>query len=229
MSPVELHAEDQYAVVRPDLTLAELEGFLAASLLPSGRRLHYRAPALPVPVGDWALAGGVGILGAPPARADVLGLAYAGPGGTVVEAGGRVVKNVSGYDLVRLVVGSDPALERGLRLERLTLRLRPAPEVSERDRPVTGRELDAAWRELRAAGAAYAVAFERSGGWVLRATWWGAAPAWGEPVTEAVPAGAPLRDALGAFPREPRAEGELERRLRQAVAGDGGASGPRLP
>lgn len=229
MSPVELHAEDQYAVVRPDVTLAALEDFLAASLLPSGLRLHYRAPALPVTAGDWVLAGGVGILGAPPVRADVLGLAYAGPGGAVVEAGGRVVKNVSGYDLVRLLVGSDPALERGLRLERLTLRLRPAPELSERDRPVTEPEPGGVWRELRGAGAAYALAFCKDGGWILRATWWGQAPAWGEPAVGPVPAGAPLRDALGRFPREPRAEGELERRLRAAIAGDPDVLPPRLP
>ncbi|WP_432215037.1 FAD-binding oxidoreductase, partial [Salmonella enterica] len=45
--------------------------------------------------------------------------------GRVLDLGGKVVTNVAGYDLVRLVVGSRGTL--GL-ITRLHLRLRPIPE-----------------------------------------------------------------------------------------------------
>ena len=48
--------------------------------------------------------------------------------GRVLDLGGRVVKNVAGYDLVRLATGSRGTL--GL-ITRLHLRLRPLPEHDE--------------------------------------------------------------------------------------------------
>ena len=205
----EIHAQDQYAVAPADATLAGL-----AAALPAG--LAVRAPLLDLSVGDWVRAGGVGLLAAPPARQDVLGLSYRARDGGLVEAGGRVVKNVSGYDLVRLVVGSDPALERALPLETVTLRLRPLPRVARREAPVAEAALPAAFEALRALGAAYALAFD-AGGWRLRAEWWGDTPAWGEPADAPVPAGVPLRDALGAFPRPRPARTPLEARVLEAM------------
>ncbi|HEX7119905.1 MAG TPA: FAD-binding oxidoreductase [Longimicrobiales bacterium] len=58
-------------------------------------------------------------------RDHVLGLRLVTGDGRILDLGGRVVKNVAGYDLVRLVVGSRGTL--GL-ITRLHLRLRPAPE-----------------------------------------------------------------------------------------------------
>lgn len=58
-------------------------------------------------------------------RDHVLGLRLVTGDGRVLDLGGKVVKNVAGYDLVRLVVGSRGTL--GL-ITRLHLRLRPIPE-----------------------------------------------------------------------------------------------------
>lgn len=63
-------------------------------------------------------------LGHGPVRDSVLGVALATGGGRLVHAGGRTVKNVSGYDIPRLVVGSWGAL--GVITE-VTLKLWPAP------------------------------------------------------------------------------------------------------
>jgi glycolate oxidase FAD binding subunit len=57
----------------------------------------------------------------------VTGLHVALSDGRLVKAGGKVVKNVSGYDLNKLFIGSFGAL--GLITE-VTIRLRPVPEVS---------------------------------------------------------------------------------------------------
>lgn len=53
---------------------------------------------------------------------DVLGAVLRTPTGQVIHAGGRVVKNVQGYDLVRPLVGSYGTLGE---LTEVTLRLRP--------------------------------------------------------------------------------------------------------
>ncbi|MFQ5513006.1 MAG: FAD-binding oxidoreductase [Myxococcota bacterium] len=58
-------------------------------------------------------------------RDDVLGLRVAHPTGELSRCGGRVVKNVTGFDLVRLYCGSFGTL--GVITE-ATLRLRPLPE-----------------------------------------------------------------------------------------------------
>jgi len=60
--------------------------------------------------------------GAP--RSHVLGMKVALAGGRVIRVGGRVVKNVAGYDLCKLFTGSQGTL--GVILE-ITFRLRPRP------------------------------------------------------------------------------------------------------
>jgi glycolate oxidase FAD binding subunit len=60
-------------------------------------------------------------------RDQVLGLELVTGDGRIVNVGGRVVKNVAGYDLVRLVVGSRGTL--GF-ITRAHLRLKPDPEAS---------------------------------------------------------------------------------------------------
>ncbi|HEU4597916.1 MAG TPA: FAD-linked oxidase C-terminal domain-containing protein [Pyrinomonadaceae bacterium] len=90
--------------------------------------------ALDPPGGDGATLGGVAAtgLGGPQSfgyglpRARVLGMRVALAGGTLIRAGGRVVKNVAGYDLCKLFVGSHGTL--GVILE-LTLKLRPRPPL----------------------------------------------------------------------------------------------------
>lgn len=57
----------------------------------------------------------------------VLGVEAVLAGGEVIRAGGRLLKDVAGYDLVRLLTGSEGTLAV---LTELTLALRPAPATS---------------------------------------------------------------------------------------------------
>lgn len=57
----------------------------------------------------------------------VLGVEAVLAGGEVIRAGGRLLKDVAGYDLVRLLTGSEGTLAV---LTELTLALRPAPAAS---------------------------------------------------------------------------------------------------
>jgi glycolate dehydrogenase FAD-binding subunit len=55
----------------------------------------------------------------------LIGIRYVGRGGAIVRAGGRVVKNVAGYDLMKVMTGSFGTL--GIVVE-ATFKVRPAPE-----------------------------------------------------------------------------------------------------
>ena len=57
----------------------------------------------------------------------VIGTTVVLPDGTVASSGGKVVKNVAGYDLGKLFCGSEGRLGR---IVRLSLRLHPVPEAS---------------------------------------------------------------------------------------------------
>jgi glycolate oxidase FAD binding subunit len=57
----------------------------------------------------------------------VIGATVVLPDGTVASSGGKVVKNVAGYDLGKLFCGSEGRLGR---IVRLSLRLHPVPEAS---------------------------------------------------------------------------------------------------
>jgi FAD/FMN-containing dehydrogenase len=61
-----------------------------------------------------------------PIRDYVIGMRVAMADGTVIKAGGKVVKNVAGYDLCKLFIGSKGTL--GIIVE-ATFKLRPLPET----------------------------------------------------------------------------------------------------
>lgn len=98
---------------------------LAAALAPAGQRLSLDPPGDPT-VGACLAGSLAGPLrhrfGAP--RDLVLGVTLVLADGTIVNAGGKVVKNVAGYDLGKLVCGSRGRLAF---IGRVSLRLHPAP------------------------------------------------------------------------------------------------------
>ena len=95
-----------------------------------GQRLGIEAPSA-----DRATLGGIYAtnangprrfgLGRP--RDQIIGIRYVDPTGQIIKGGGRVVKNVAGYDLPKLLTGSMGTL--GIIAE-LTLKVRPLPEAS---------------------------------------------------------------------------------------------------
>ncbi len=101
---------------------------LAAALDPAGQRLSLDPPGDPT-IGA-CLAGNLSgplrhRFGAP--RDLVLGVTLVLADGTIVNAGGTVVKNVAGYDLGKLVCGSRGRLAL---IARVSLRLHPTPATS---------------------------------------------------------------------------------------------------
>jgi glycolate oxidase FAD binding subunit len=128
---------DQVVVVEAGITLARLQ----AALAQNGQRLACDAPQA-----DRASLGGLlatndfgplrtrfGSL-----RDLVLGVSVVRADATVVRGGGKVVKNVAGYDVPKLMVGALGTL--GM-IESVTLRLHPLPEVQRTLRiPALGAE-----------------------------------------------------------------------------------------
>jgi glycolate oxidase FAD binding subunit len=118
---VAVEAADMTVRVRAGTTVADLDAALAEV-----------GQTVAVPAWAGATVGGVlavghsGLrrLGWGPVRDTVLEVRYVSADGTVVKAGGPTVKNVSGFDLCRLLVGSVGTL--GLVAE-VVLRARPAP------------------------------------------------------------------------------------------------------
>jgi glycolate oxidase FAD binding subunit len=98
---------------------------LAVALAPSGQRLSLDPPGDPT-IGACLASSLSGPLrhrfGAP--RDLVLGVTLVLADGTIVNAGGKVVKNVAGYDLGKLVCGSQGRLAF---IGRVSLRLHPVP------------------------------------------------------------------------------------------------------
>ena len=107
------------------MPLGQLQNLLAAN----GQWLSVRPPR-----GNDSTLGGIVALnacgperlrfGAP--RDLILGLRFVSGKGRVIKAGGKVIKNVAGYDLTRLLTGSAGTL--GF-LTELTFRLAPLPEL----------------------------------------------------------------------------------------------------
>jgi len=121
---VEHAADDLTVTVRAGTTAAELAKVLAAA-----------RQRLPVDVGrpERATVGGmIATAAAGPLRLGhgtlrdyLLGIAVVGADGRLVHAGGRVVKNVAGYDLMKLHTGAHGTL--GVVVE-ATFRVKPAPD-----------------------------------------------------------------------------------------------------
>ena len=118
---VAVEVADMTARVRAGTTVAELDAALAAV----GQTVAL--PPWPgATVGGVLAVGHSGLrrLGWGTVRDTVLEVRYVSADGTVVKAGGPTVKNVSGFDLCRLLVGSVGTL--GL-LAEVVLRTRPLP------------------------------------------------------------------------------------------------------
>ncbi len=121
---VEYSPDDLVVVVRAGTTLAELQQVLAE-----------RGQFLPIdpPFPDKATIGGIiATASAGPSRClygalreHLLGVKVVQPDGTVTRFGGKVVKNVAGYDMTKLYVGSFGTL--GV-ISEAALKVRPLPE-----------------------------------------------------------------------------------------------------
>ncbi|MEW6422280.1 MAG: DUF5639 domain-containing protein [Deinococcota bacterium] len=119
MSILNLSPGDQTVTVSGDTGLLEVYAALPAGLFPP-----FPPVELPGGVGGLVARGGFAqtfFFGA-----EVLGVTFQAPSGRVIRAGGRTVKNVQGYDLTRLFVGSFGLLGEALEV---TLRLRPGPHA----------------------------------------------------------------------------------------------------
>jgi glycolate oxidase FAD binding subunit len=118
----EIDAEEGVARLPAGASLAALGEALAGS----GWELPLDPPGAGATLGGALAAAAVGPrFGAP--RDAVLGLGVALASGERIRCGGRVVKNVTGYDLAKLFVGCFGTL--GV-IEWAWLRLRPAPEAT---------------------------------------------------------------------------------------------------
>ncbi|MBI4376792.1 MAG: FAD-binding protein [Elusimicrobia bacterium] len=112
---VELDEGNLTATVEAGIPLQALEGGL------SERGFHARLPS-----GGGTLGGLLATKAWPGIREDLLGLRVLLSDGQVCELGGKVVKNVAGYDLARLLLGSQGALALILEVT-LRLHVRPQP------------------------------------------------------------------------------------------------------
>ncbi|HEX3453530.1 MAG TPA: FAD-binding oxidoreductase [Gaiellaceae bacterium] len=121
---LEHEAGDLTCTVEAELRLSALQ----AALAPHGQMLALDPPGDPT-IGACLAAN----LSGPrrhrygTMRDLVIGVQVVLPDGTVANAGGKVVKNVAGYDLGKLLCGSEGRLGR---IARLSLRLHPVPEAS---------------------------------------------------------------------------------------------------
>jgi glycolate oxidase FAD binding subunit len=115
---------DLTCTVEAGVRLSELQSALAAA----GQRLSLDPPGDPT-IGAVLARNASGPLrhrfGAP--RDLVLGVTLVLADGTIASAGGKVVKNVAGYDLARLVCGSEGRLAF---IARASFRLHPLPKAS---------------------------------------------------------------------------------------------------
>jgi len=124
---IEIFAADQYLTASADSLLLDIYDVLPAGLYPP-----FPPVELPGGLGGLVSRGGFGqtfFFGA-----EVLGLTFISPSGRRVVAGGHTVKNVQGYDLTRLFVGSFGRLGHA---ETVTLRLRPGLAAAYRRREGT--------------------------------------------------------------------------------------------
>ncbi len=117
---------DMTVTVQAGITAAELSAVLAE---------HNQRLLIEIPQADRATLGGVYAtntygsrrfgLGRP--RDQIIGVSFVTAAGIEVKGGGRVVKNVAGYDFPKLLTGSMGTL--GI-ITQMTLKVRPRPEAS---------------------------------------------------------------------------------------------------
>ena len=123
---VDYPARDMTITVQAGLTWARLQETLAAE----GQRLPVDVPLPQRATVGGAIASnpsGPRRYGFGSLRDYVIGISVVNDRGEVVKAGGRVVKNVAGYDLCKLYTGSLGTL--GI-IVQITLKVRPIPEAS---------------------------------------------------------------------------------------------------
>ena len=123
---IDYPARDMTITVRPGITVAKLQETLARE-----------GQWLPVDVAQperATLGGAVALNKSGPRRYGygtlrdyVIGISFVADDGTEVKAGGRVVKNVAGYDLMKLQTGAVGTL--GV-VTQVTLKVRPKPEAT---------------------------------------------------------------------------------------------------
>jgi glycolate oxidase len=120
---LEIDRENLLAVVEPNVVTGELQAAV--------ERVGLFYPPDPASLGQSAIGGNVAeCAGGPRAfkygttRRYVLGLEAVLPTGEIVRTGSKAVKNVVGYDLTQLLVGSEGTLAV---ITRVTLRLVPKP------------------------------------------------------------------------------------------------------
>ncbi|TLS36208.1 FAD-binding oxidoreductase [Pseudalkalibacillus caeni] len=121
---VEHTVGDMTVTVRPGTTIAELQNFL---------RKHDQMVSLDPSWPEQATIGGVIAanesgpkrLKYGSARDLVIGLRVVYPDGSVIRTGGKVVKNVAGYDMNKLFIGAMGTLGA---ISEITLKLRPVPK-----------------------------------------------------------------------------------------------------
>jgi glycolate oxidase FAD binding subunit len=117
--------DDMTVVAEPGITLASLNDHMAAH--------RQRLPLDPANPAATTLGAMIGAAKAGPVRLSeglvrdlMIGIRFVGHGGRIVRAGGRVVKNVAGYDLMKVLTGSFGTL--GIVTE-ATFKVRPIPEL----------------------------------------------------------------------------------------------------
>ena len=121
---IDYPARDMTVTVQAGITLAKLQALLATE----NQRLPIDVPHAEQATLGGALAANVSgprRYGFGTLRDYVIGISIVNDEGQEVKAGGRVVKNVAGYDLCKLYVGSLGTL--GI-ITQVTLKLRPLPE-----------------------------------------------------------------------------------------------------
>jgi glycolate oxidase FAD binding subunit len=140
---LEHEAGDLTCTVEAGVRLSELDAVLAVH----GQRLSLDPPGDPT-IGALLATNASGPLrhryGAP--RDLVLGVTLVLADGTIASAGGKVVKNVAGYDLGRLVCGSQGRLAL---IARASFRLHPLPKAARTLVVETEKTATAAARLLR--------------------------------------------------------------------------------
>jgi glycolate oxidase FAD binding subunit len=122
---VEYIAEDQVVVVEAGITLGELQPALARH----GQRLALDPPASDEMTIGGMLAGntyGPSALRYGTLKDLIVGIEIVRADGAVARAGGKVVKNVAGFDVSKLMVGSLGTLAI---ITKATFRLHPLPEA----------------------------------------------------------------------------------------------------